>query len=116
MTLEELRKSILDLPSDERQQLANWLLHLGSQSGSSRETASEVGITKTPGVCGGAACIVRTRIPVWVLEQLRRLDVGEPRILSSYPTLQASDLTNAWEYVENHRDEIEEEIRQNEEA
>ena len=34
------------------------------------------GIEKTPGVCGGAACIVRTRIPVWVLENYRRLVAG----------------------------------------
>jgi hypothetical protein len=30
------------------------------------------GIEKTPSVCGGEATIVRTRIPVWVLEQARR--------------------------------------------
>jgi hypothetical protein len=29
------------------------------------------GIDSTPGVCGGDPCIVRTRIPVWVLEQAR---------------------------------------------
>jgi hypothetical protein len=27
------------------------------------------GIDTTVGVCGGDPCIVRTRIPVWVLEQ-----------------------------------------------
>src|ERR1039457_293447 len=27
------------------------------------------GIDSTPGVCGGEPCIVRTRIPVWALEQ-----------------------------------------------
>ena len=30
------------------------------------------GVESTPGVCGGEPCIVRTRIPVWVLEQMRR--------------------------------------------
>jgi uncharacterized protein (DUF433 family) len=31
------------------------------------------GIERTPGVCGGDACIAGTRIPVWVLEGFRRL-------------------------------------------
>jgi uncharacterized protein (DUF433 family) len=32
------------------------------------------GIEKIPGVAGGDTCIVRTRIPVWALENYRRLD------------------------------------------
>jgi uncharacterized protein (DUF433 family) len=74
------------------------------------------GIESNPGVCGGEPCIVRTRIPVWVLEQARRLGVSEADLLRSYPTLRASDLVNAWSYVSNHRDEIEAQIRANEEA
>jgi hypothetical protein len=35
------------------------------------------GIEETPGVCGGVPRIVRTRIPVWVLEQARRLGASE---------------------------------------
>lgn len=31
------------------------------------------GVEMTPGVIGGEACIVRTRIPVWMLENHRRL-------------------------------------------
>ena len=37
------------------------------------------GIESTPGVCGGEPCIVRTRIPVWTLEQARRLIFTEIR-------------------------------------
>jgi uncharacterized protein (DUF433 family) len=73
------------------------------------------GIDKTPGVCGGEARIVRTRIPVWVLEQARRLGVTEAELLTSYPALRAEDLGNAWAYVRQHRDEITEAIRANEE-
>jgi uncharacterized protein (DUF433 family) len=54
------------------------------------------GIESTPGVCGGEPCIVRTRIPVWVLEQARRLGTTEEDLLHSYPTLRAADLANAW--------------------
>ncbi len=73
------------------------------------------GIQSTPGVCGGAARIVRTRIPVWVLEQARRLGMSESDLLRAYPTLRAEDLANAWAYVRSHREEIDEDIRQNEE-
>jgi uncharacterized protein (DUF433 family) len=74
------------------------------------------GIEKTAGVAGGSACIVRTRIPVWMLEGYRRLGWTEAKILASYPTLRAADLVHAWAYVDSHRPEIDEEIRQNEAA
>jgi len=74
------------------------------------------GIESTPGVCGGEPCIVRTRIPVWMLDQLRRQGVSEAEILRSYPTLRAEDLANAWTYVLAHGEEIDRQIRENEEA
>ena len=69
-----------------------------------------------PGVLGGSACIVRTRIAVWMLESYRRLGWSEATILSNYPTPRAVDLVQAWGYVGAHRSEIDEEIRQNEAA
>jgi uncharacterized protein (DUF433 family) len=74
------------------------------------------GIEKTPGVCGGSACIVRTRISVWVLEGFRRLGWNEAKILVNYPTLRPADLVHAWAYADTHRQEIDEAIRQNEAA
>jgi len=74
------------------------------------------GIESSPGVCGGEPCMVRTRIPVWVLEQARRLGASEEELLRSYPALRAEDLANAWAYVRSHRLEIEEQIRENESA
>ncbi|MGA2120203.1 MAG: DUF433 domain-containing protein [Bryobacteraceae bacterium] len=74
------------------------------------------GVDSTPGVCGGEACIVRTRVPIWVLEQSCRLGIGEDEILRSYPTLRAENLVNAWAYVRPHRAQIEDEIRENESA
>jgi len=73
------------------------------------------GITKTPGVCGGDACIARTRIPVWVLVNARNLGISESQVLYDYPTLSAADLTNAWVYAEANSQEIETAIRDNEE-
>ncbi len=74
------------------------------------------GIDSTPGVCGGEPCIVRTRIPVWVLEQARRLGASEADLFRAYPTLRAEDLANAWEYARSHVAEIDGQIRANEEV
>ena len=74
------------------------------------------GIESRPDVCGGEACIVRTRIPVWLLVRARQLAVSEAELLRVYPTLRAEDLVNAWSYYRGHRSEIEEAIGSNEEA
>jgi uncharacterized protein (DUF433 family) len=74
------------------------------------------GIDSDPQVCGGEPCIVRTRIPVWLLVQARRLGTSEAEILSSYPTLRAEDLANAWAYARAHASEIDEQIAANEAA
>ena len=72
------------------------------------------GIESRPGVCGGEPCIVRTRIPVWVLDQARRLGTSESDLLRAYPTLRAEDLANAWAYVRSHGEEISRQIAGNE--
>lgn len=74
------------------------------------------GIESTPGVCGGEPCIVRTRIPVWLLVQARNLGASEAELLRSYPMLRAEDLANAWAYHRSHREEVERQIRDNEAA
>jgi uncharacterized protein (DUF433 family) len=74
------------------------------------------GIETNPQVCGGEPCIVRTRIPVWVLVQARRLGTREADLLRAYPTLRAEDLANAWAYERSHRKEIDAQIHANEAA
>jgi uncharacterized protein (DUF433 family) len=73
-------------------------------------------IVKTPNVCGGDACIRDTRLPVWGLEEWRRLGWSDERILDEYPQLTPEDLAAAWAYAASHRDEIERAIRENREA
>jgi uncharacterized protein (DUF433 family) len=73
-----------------------------------------LGILKTLGVCGGDACIRKTRIPVWVLVNASRLGISEAELLEDYPTLDAADLANAWAYAEAYPDEIETAIQENE--
>jgi uncharacterized protein (DUF433 family) len=74
------------------------------------------GIDSRLDVCGGEPCLVRTRIPVWLLEQARRLGTSEQALLAAYPHLRAEDLVNAWAYARSHGGEIESQIRDNETA
>jgi uncharacterized protein (DUF433 family) len=71
-------------------------------------------VVSTPGVCGGSPRLVRTRIPIWVLQRMRQVGLSEARILESYPTLLASDLVQAWRYAALHKAEIDREIEENE--
>jgi uncharacterized protein (DUF433 family) len=77
---------------------------------------SSPGVERRPDVCGGEACIVRTRIPIWLLAQARAQGASEADLLRSYPTLRAEDLVNAWAYADHHAAEMAENIRNNEEA
>ena len=45
------------------------------------------GIDFQDNICGGAARIIRTRIPVWLLETLRRSGKTDAELLTAYPTL-----------------------------
>ena len=106
--LEQLRDMVSELTKAEKAQLLQSI---------ARELGDAFpGIESNPGVCGGEACIVRTRVPVWLLEQARRLGATEADLLRSYPNLKAEDLTNAWAYVRSHRSEIEQQIAENEAA
>lgn len=107
-TLEEAEKLLSTMTRAEKAQVLQWVARdLGD---------AFPGIESNPDVCGGEPCIVRTRIPVWVLVQARRLGTSEADLLRAYPTLRAEDLANAWAYARSHKDEIEQQIRENEEA
>ena len=104
----EAEKLLSVMTKGEKAQLLQWVVRdLGD---------AFPGVDSLPGHCGGNPCIVRTRIPVWVLVQARRLGTSEADLLRCYPTLRAEDLANAWAYFRSHRDEIDEQIRENEAA
>jgi hypothetical protein len=63
-------------------------------------------VQKTPGVCGGHACIRNTRIPVWVLVSLRQQGANDRELLENYPSLTSEDLIAAWDYYKQYRSEI----------
>lgn len=74
------------------------------------------GIEKTPNVCGGSACIIRTRIPVWTLVSFKKLGMSDAVLLKSYPSLRKQDLNNAWAYYKTNKKEIDLDIQENAEA
>ena len=107
-TLHEAEKLLSSLPRSEKARLLQWVVRELSEASPEAES--------TPGVCGGEACVVRTRIPVWLLEQHRRQGTSEADILRAYPTFRAEDLVNSWAYVHSYQEEIEQLIRENETA
>jgi uncharacterized protein (DUF433 family) len=107
-SLSDFEKMLPALSRGEKAQILKWVV---------RELDDDFpGIDSRPDVCGGEPCIVRTRIPVWLLEQARRLGASEQALLVAYPNLRAEDLVNAWAYARSHAEEIESQIRENETA
>jgi len=83
---------------------------------SAKETATAVSINKTPGVIGGSACIGLRRIAVWMLVEARREGYTDEELLQAYePPLTPEELAAAWRYAEQHPEEIETDIRENQE-
>ena len=107
-SLSDFEKVFPALSRGEKAQILKWIV---------RELGDDFpGIDSRPDVCGGEPCIIRTRIPVWLLEQARRLGAREHDLLAAYPSLRAEDLVNAWAYVRSHSAEIDDQIRENEAA
>ena len=105
-TFEQAQSAVVALPRQERARLFVWM---------AADMADQLpGIEFDPRICGGSARISGTRIPVWSLESWRRLGAGDAEILRNFPTLQPSDLLNAWQYVARHVGEIDREIQENE--
>jgi uncharacterized protein (DUF433 family) len=107
-TLGEVERLLGALSRGEKAQLLKWVVQdLGDDF---------PGVDSRPGVCGGEPSIVRTRIPIWLLQQARRLGTTEQQLLEAYPTLRAEDLANAWAFVRTHKGDIEQQIADNEMA
>ena len=101
----ETEKLLSRLSRAEKAQILQWIVQdLGD---------AFPGIERLPNAADGPAFVVRTRIPVWLLEQTRRLGASDADLLQAYPSLRAADLANAWAYVRVHEAEIDEAIAEN---
>lgn len=106
--LQETENLLAQMNRAEKAQVLQWVVRdLGN---------AFPGIEAIPGVSGGEPCIVRTRIPVWLLVQARKLGSSEADLLQAYPTLRAEDLVNAWAYFGTFKNQIDQQIQENEEA
>jgi uncharacterized protein (DUF433 family) len=104
-TFEDIREAVLQLSkADQMRLLALVALKV---------VDAHPGIDFKQGVCGGSARIVRSRIPVWTLEEARRQGMTDGEILRAYPSLTAEDLANAWNYARTHYEEMDREITEN---
>jgi len=103
-------------PKPVQEEVLDFVLFLKARSGSTTTHSSPVRIHRTPGVCGGDACIGMTRVAVWMLEEARRAGVGDLDLLKDYPGLSVFDLEAAWQYVDTHQQEIEDAIEKNRQA
>ncbi len=103
--VQETEKLISRMTRAEKAQVLQWIVQdLGD---------AFPGIESNTGVAGGVACIVRTRIPVWLLEQARLLGATDADLLQAYPSLRAEDLANARSYARTHSDELAQLIAEN---
>jgi uncharacterized protein (DUF433 family) len=74
-SLSDFEKMLPALSRGEKAQILKWMV---------RDLDDDFpGIDSRPDVCGGEPCIVRTRIPVWLLEQARRLGASEQALLEA---------------------------------
>ena len=106
--LSDFEKLLPTLSAGEKAQILKWVVQELSER-FSRDRLSSRCVRRRTG-------IVRTRIPVWLLEQARRLGSSEQELLAAYPSLRAEDLVNAWAYARSHAEEVEGQIRENETA
>ena len=98
MTLQEFEIQLAQLsPIDKAQVIQSLMQTVHNPS---------PGICKTPGVIGGDACIIGTRLPVWLFVSLRQQGATDSEILESYPQLSAADLVNVWAYFTAYSEEI----------
>lgn len=70
-------------------------------------------IAKTPGVCGGRACVRGTRITVWGLVKHRQLGLSDESILEATFGLEREQLAAAFRYASEHPEESARDLAEN---
>ena len=103
---QQLVREVESVPEFLKQEVLDFVMFL-------KEKHLKQGIQKTPGVCGGEACVGETRLAVWMLVEARRAGCTDTEILQDYPGLNTARLANAWAYAASHAEEIEEAIAEN---
>lgn len=84
-------------------------------SDAAMSTALDRGVSHTPGVQGGSACVDGTRIPVWIIVHWSRCGLSVAEIAQDYPGLSQADIQAALEYARLHPEEIERDLAKQDE-
>jgi len=100
---DRISREVESVPEPIQAEVLDFVLFVKARNASAEATPA---IRRTPGVCGGEACLRMSRIAVWMLEEARRAGVSDDDLLTDYPDLKEDDLAAAWRYVEEHREEI----------
>ena len=74
-------------------------------------TISTEHITKTPGICGGKACIAGHRIRVLDIAIYHDAGQSAAEIVELFPSITEADVHAAIAYYLDHREEIEDDSR-----
>jgi len=73
-------------------------------------------IETTPDICGGKPCVAGTRIRVWDIHIWHNLRGQTPeQIINDFPQLTLADVYAALAYYLDHRDEIQQQMKEAEE-
>ena len=110
---ERISREIESVPEPLLSEVLDFVLFVKSRRNSADADST---IRRTPGVCGGEACIRMTRVAVWMLEDARRAGVSDADLLCDYPDLTEDDLVAAKQYASEHREEIDSAIDANQNA
>jgi len=73
---------------------------------SSTANEARIYVTRTPGVCGGKACIAGTRISVELIVLRTEAGDSQDEIVRAYPHLSLAEVHGALAYYFDHVDEI----------
>ncbi len=103
-----LEKATAFLPKMSNSEIAQLV-----QRATQQMAADFPGIEKNTAVCGGSACIIRTRIPVWSIVEYMLMGISTEKLLLNFPTLRQQDLGNVWNYYLANKAEIDTEIALN---
>ena len=65
-------------------------------------------------VCGGRSIVVGTRMPVWSIIKWYKLGMSVEDIIREFPQLTPSQVHDAFSYYYDNQEEIEKDIKENE--
>ena len=80
---------IVAAPEPVQEEVLDFVLFIKARAGNTPIPGSPGRIQRTPGVCGGEACVGMTRIAVWMLEEARRAGGQPPRMYAFHSVAHA---------------------------